>query len=154
MAPREKDVLECRQSPWPPPRRSTPHVSWSTGRGSAGPIPSASRWSSSRRSWRWCRRSPPSSATRPPRATPQRCEMEQLTAIVALVPEKHLIIGYKDVEVDEFWVRGHLPDYPLMPGVLICEAAAQLSSYFYGHAIMLTGSTFLGFGGMEDVRFR
>src|SRR3954454_24586083 len=87
------------------------------------------------------------------RANPQRFEMEQLTAIVALVPEKHLIIGYKDVEADEFWVRGHLPDYPLMPGVLICEAAAQLSS-FYCHTIKLVENGFLGFGGMEDVRFR
>src|SRR5215213_10622836 len=84
----------------------------------------------------------------------QRFEMEQLTAIVALMPEKQLIIGYKDVEPDEFWVRGHLPDFPLMPGVLICEAAAQLSSYYFGHVIKLTEGSFLGFGGMEDVRFR
>jgi len=88
------------------------------------------------------------------RTNPQRFEMEQLTAIVALVPEKHLVIGYKDVDPDEFWVRGHLPDFPLMPGVLICEAAAQLSSYFFCQVIKLPGSTFLGFGGMEDVRFR
>jgi 3-hydroxyacyl-[acyl-carrier-protein] dehydratase len=88
------------------------------------------------------------------RTNPQRFEMEQLTAIVALVPEKHLVVGYKDVEPDEFWVRGHLPDFPLMPGVLICEAAAQLSSYFFCQVIKLPGSTFLGFGGMEDVRFR
>ena len=63
------------------------------------------------------------------RANPQRFEMEQLTAIVRLDLENTLIIGYKDVSSDEFWVRGHMPDYPLMPGVLICEAAAQLSSY-------------------------
>jgi 3-hydroxyacyl-[acyl-carrier-protein] dehydratase len=83
----------------------------------------------------------------------QRFEMEQLTAIVALDPDRHLIIGYKDIEPDEFWVRGHMPDYPLMPGVMICEAAAQLSSY-YCHAIKLNESGFIGFGGMEDVRFR
>ena len=84
---------------------------------------------------------------------PQRFEMEQLTAIVALDPEQHLIIGYKDIEPDEFWVRGHVPGYPLMPGVLICEAAAQLASY-YCHVIQLVKNGFLGFGGMEDVRFR
>ena len=33
---------------------------------------------------------------------------------------------------DEFWVRGHMPDYPLMPGVLMCEAAAQLCSFSAG----------------------
>ena len=84
---------------------------------------------------------------------PQRFEMEQLTAIVLLDPKQHLIIGYKDVAADEFWVRGHMPAYPLMPGVLICEAAAQLSSY-YCHAIKLVQGSFIGFGGMEDVRFR
>ena len=84
---------------------------------------------------------------------PQRFEMEQLTAIVTLDPDHHLIIGYKDVEPDEFWVRGHMPDYPLMPGVLMCEAAAQLASY-YCYAIKLSQGGFLGFGGMEDVRFR
>lgn len=87
------------------------------------------------------------------RGNPQRFEMEQLTAILSYDPEKHLIIGYKDIEPDEFWVRGHMPDYPLMPGVLICEAAAQLSSY-YCYAINLMKGRFLGFGGMEDVRFR
>ena len=60
---------------------------------------------------------------------PQRFEMEQLTAIVRLDPESKLIIGYKDDRADEFWVRGHMPEYPLMPGVMICEAAAQLSSF-------------------------
>jgi 3-hydroxyacyl-[acyl-carrier-protein] dehydratase len=87
------------------------------------------------------------------RANPQRFEMEQLTAIVLLDVAKHLIIGYKDVAPNEFWVRGHMPDYPLMPGVLMCEAAAQLSSY-YCQAIKLNESGFIGFGGMEDVRFR
>ncbi len=84
---------------------------------------------------------------------PQRFEMEQLTAIVSIDPESHLIIGYKDVGFDEFWVRGHVPGYPLMPGVLMCEAAAQLASY-YCYYIKIVEDGFLGFGGMEDVRFR
>ena len=40
------------------------------------------------------------------RGNPQRFEMEQLTAIIYLDPKEHLVIGYKDVEADEFWVRG------------------------------------------------
>ena len=84
---------------------------------------------------------------------PQRFEMEQLDAIVVLEKDEHLIIGYKDVKDDEFWVRGHMPGYPLMPGVMICEAAAQLASY-YCHLINLAEGSFIGFGGMEDVRFR
>ncbi len=84
---------------------------------------------------------------------PQRFEMEQLTAVVHLDRDQHLIVGFKDVRPDEFWVRGHMPDYPLMPGVLMCESAAQLCS-FYCYTIQILENGFIGFGGMEDVRFR
>jgi 3-hydroxyacyl-[acyl-carrier-protein] dehydratase len=87
------------------------------------------------------------------RVIPQRFEMEQLTAIVHIDPGQHLIIGYKDVRPDEFWVRGHMPNYPLMPGVLMCEAAAQLCSYYCVTQGLLQGD-FIGFGGLEEVRFR
>jgi 3-hydroxyacyl-[acyl-carrier-protein] dehydratase len=84
---------------------------------------------------------------------PQRFEMEQLTAIVYLDGERQLIAGYKDVSADEFWVRGHMPGYPLLPGVLMCEAAAQLCSYYVAVMGLLQGD-FLGFGGLDAVRFR
>jgi 3-hydroxyacyl-[acyl-carrier-protein] dehydratase len=87
------------------------------------------------------------------RMNPQRHEMEQLTAVVHMDKEKHLIAGYKDVAPDEFWVRGHMPDYPLMPGVLMCEAAAQLCAYYTKTVGLLSGD-FIGFAGMENVRFR
>jgi 3-hydroxyacyl-[acyl-carrier-protein] dehydratase len=87
------------------------------------------------------------------RVIPQRFEMEQLSAIVLLDPARQLIIGYKDVEPDAFWVRGHMPGYPLMPGVLMCEAAAQLCSYYVVTQGLLQGD-FIGFGGLENVRFR
>jgi 3-hydroxyacyl-[acyl-carrier-protein] dehydratase len=83
----------------------------------------------------------------------QRYEMEQLTAVLWVDTEANLIVGYKDIAPDEFWVRGHMPDFPLMPGVLMCEAAAQLCSVFCQHIGLVRGS-FLGFGGMEAVRFR
>jgi 3-hydroxyacyl-[acyl-carrier-protein] dehydratase len=87
------------------------------------------------------------------KVNPQRFEMEQLTAIVLMDTERQLIAGYKDVRVDEFWVRGHMPAFPLLPGVLMCEAAAQLASYY----MVTTGfgsGDFIGFGGLEHVRFR
>jgi 3-hydroxyacyl-[acyl-carrier-protein] dehydratase len=84
---------------------------------------------------------------------PQRFEMQQLTAIVYLDPTQHLIAGYKDVRPDEFWVRGHMPGYPLLPGVLMCEAAAQLCSYYIVTQGLMRGD-FIGFGGLENVRFR
>jgi 3-hydroxyacyl-[acyl-carrier-protein] dehydratase len=84
---------------------------------------------------------------------PQRYEMEQLTAIVHLDPEKHLVVAYKDVRPDEFWVRGHMPDFPLLPGVLMCEAAAQLCSYYVMKHANESGD-FIAFGGLEHVKFR
>ena len=83
----------------------------------------------------------------------QRYEMEQLTAVVYDDPKKLICVGYKDVTDSEFWVRGHLPGMPLMPGVIMCEAAAQLCSYFT-HKHDLLGCKVVGFGGMQDVRFR
>jgi 3-hydroxyacyl-[acyl-carrier-protein] dehydratase len=87
------------------------------------------------------------------KVNPQRFEMEQLTAVVHVDPQNHIVAGYKDVKEDEFWVRGHMPGYPLFPGVLMCEAAAQLCSY-YLTTQNLMGGDFIGFGGLENVRFR
>ncbi len=87
------------------------------------------------------------------KVNPQRFEMEQIDAIVFLDVENKLIVGYKDVRHDEFWVRGHLPGFPLLPGVLMCEASAQICSYHSMTQHDFSGD-FLGFGGMENVRFR
>jgi 3-hydroxyacyl-[acyl-carrier-protein] dehydratase len=84
---------------------------------------------------------------------PQRFEMEQIDAIVYLDKVNHVVAGYKDARPDEFWVRGHMPGYPLLPGILMCEAAAQLCSYYTTVAGLLQGD-FIGFGGLENVRFR
>ena len=83
----------------------------------------------------------------------QRFEMEQLTAIVHEEHSRGLCVGYKDVTPDEFWVRGHFPGVPLMPGVLMCEAVAQLSSYYTQRHNLLDAEV-IGFGGLEEVRFR
>lgn len=84
---------------------------------------------------------------------PQRHEMEQLSAIVFEDSVSHICVGYKDLTTHEFWVRGHMPGMPLMPGVVMLEAAAQLCSYFVGKYDLL-GAAMVGFGGLEDVRFR
>ena len=84
---------------------------------------------------------------------PQRFEMEQLTAVVYANEEDFSCVGYKDVAHDEFWVRGHMPGMPLMPGVVILEAIAQLCS-FVTQRYDLLGADIVGFGGLEDVRFR
>ena len=83
----------------------------------------------------------------------QRFEMEQLTAIVLEDTERNICVGYKDTTTSDFWVRGHMPGMPLMPGVVMLEAAAQLCSY-YAQKLDLLGTRMIGFGCLEDVRFR
>jgi 3-hydroxyacyl-[acyl-carrier-protein] dehydratase len=87
------------------------------------------------------------------RINPQRFEMEQLTAIVYDDRKTGICVGYKDVTADEFWVRGHMPGLPLMPGVIMCEAAAQLCSY-HAQRHNLLDAEMIGFGGLDEVRFR
>jgi len=84
---------------------------------------------------------------------PQRAEMEQLTAIVFEDVSTNRCVGYKDITGDEFWVNGHMPGMPLMPGVIMLEAMAQMCSYFVQKNDLL-GSEIVGFGGLNDVRFR
>ena len=83
---------------------------------------------------------------------PQRFEMEQLTAVVFIDPTVWSCVGYKDVTDQEFWVRGHMPGLPLMPGVVMLEAIAQLCSYVTQKHDLL-GAAMVGFGGLEEVRF-
>jgi len=83
---------------------------------------------------------------------PQSFEMSQLDAVVWADLEKLESIGYKDITDDEFWVRGHIPGRPIMPGVIMVEAAAQLASFFMKRIYGLEG--FIGFSGIEKTRFR
>ena len=84
---------------------------------------------------------------------PQRFEMEQLSGIVFIDNERNGAIGFKDVTDSEFWITGHMPGFPLMPGVILCECAAQLAGFFARKFDLIDGD-FLGFGGMDDIRFR
>ena len=83
---------------------------------------------------------------------PQDFEMQQLDGIIWYDKEKYLILGYKDLTENEFWVRGHIPGRPIMPGVIMIEAAAQLSSVCVKHVYELKG--FIGFASIESAKFR
>lgn len=83
---------------------------------------------------------------------PQRYEMSHLDAVVWYDKEKFLILGYKDLTENEFWIRGHIPGRPLMPAVIMIEAAAQLLSVFVKRVYELEG--FIGFAGIDSAKFR
>jgi 3-hydroxyacyl-[acyl-carrier-protein] dehydratase len=87
------------------------------------------------------------------KANPQRYEFEMLTAITEIDTEQKFLVGFKDLGEDEFWARGHIPGNPLMPGVLMCEAAAQLGSFY----VMNQGyikEGMMGLGAIESAKFK
>lgn len=47
---------------------------------------------------------------------------------VTEIEEGKRVVGYKNVTINEPFFQGHFPDYPVMPGVLIVEALAQVGA--------------------------
>ncbi len=76
-----------------------------------------------------------------------------LEGVVRFSTEEPVSIGYKDIRADDWWCADHVPGRPLFPGVLMIEAGAQLASW--DHLMRHPEQTgFLGFGGLNDTRFR
>jgi 3-hydroxyacyl-[acyl-carrier-protein] dehydratase len=84
----------------------------------------------------------------------QREEFEQVDRLISLDLEAGLAVGIKSQRADEFWTRGHIPGRPIMPGVLMIEMAAQISSAIYHLKFQTGGKKFFGFGGVNLVKFR
>ncbi len=73
-----------------------------------------------------------------------------------LVDEVHTnedgtVMGSYTVRGDEFFLQGHFPDNPIVPGVMLCEMAAQCSCLLMADKVK--GKTTL-YAGMNNVKFK
>jgi 3-hydroxyacyl-[acyl-carrier-protein] dehydratase len=83
-------------------------------------------------------------------AIPHRPPMLLLDEIVEWEQER--IVCRKTFQPDEWFFQGHYPDFPLVPGVLLCEAAMQagavlLSRHPKGEGVPVAGR-------LNDVKFK
>jgi beta-hydroxyacyl-ACP dehydratase FabZ len=65
------------------------------------------------------------------------------------------IVGLKNVTVNEGFFQGHFPNHPVMPGVLICEAMAQVAAILaYVSRGNGTGENIFVLTGLDRVKFK
>jgi beta-hydroxyacyl-ACP dehydratase FabZ len=65
------------------------------------------------------------------------------------------VVGIKNVTINDNFFQGHFPSRPVMPGVLICEAMAQVGAIFAHNARggMTDGKVFV-LTGLDNVKFK
>jgi len=68
--------------------------------------------------------------------------------------EESKIVGIKCVTMNEPFFQGHFPEYPVMPGVLIIEAMAQVACILGLRILKREGNASVLFTGIDAVRFR
>jgi beta-hydroxyacyl-ACP dehydratase FabZ len=67
----------------------------------------------------------------------------------------HKIVGIKNVTMNENFFQGHFPNHPVMPGVLICEAMAQVGAIFAHNARGgMDGDKVFVLTGLDKVKFK
>jgi len=86
------------------------------------------------------------------RILPHRYPFLLVDRIVELEPLRRAV-GIKQVTINEPFFQGHFPGYPVMPGVLIVEAMAQVGGVAVGSAPENRGKLAL-FAGIDNVRFK
>ncbi|PID56798.1 3-hydroxyacyl-[acyl-carrier-protein] dehydratase FabZ [candidate division KSB3 bacterium] len=64
------------------------------------------------------------------------------------------IIGIKNVTINEPFFQGHFPGIPVMPGVLIIEAMAQVSGIFFFNTFGGEQDRITYFAGLDNTKFR
>lgn len=83
---------------------------------------------------------------------PHRYPFSLVDRIVEYVPGKRAV-GIKNVTFNEPHFQGHFPGQPIMPGVLIVEAMAQVGGVVLTQVLESEAGLFV-FAGIDKVRFR
>ncbi|MDJ0689153.1 MAG: 3-hydroxyacyl-ACP dehydratase FabZ [Xenococcaceae cyanobacterium MO_188.B32] len=83
---------------------------------------------------------------------PHRYPFALVDRILELVPGEKAV-GLKNVTFNEPYFPGHIPNRPLMPGVLMVEAMAQVGGVILMQIPGMKGK-FFAFAGIDKVRFR
>ena len=68
--------------------------------------------------------------------------------------EAERVVGIKNVTVNEPFFAGHFPDYPVMPGVLIIEAMAQVAGVLVLSGIPDRKNKLVLLAGVDGAKFR
>ncbi len=84
---------------------------------------------------------------------PHRYPFLLVDRIIELTPKKR-VVGIKQVSINEPFFQGHFPDAPVMPGVLIVEALAQVGAILALREIENRENKLVLFSGINNARFR
>lgn len=88
------------------------------------------------------------------KSIPHRYPFLLVDRIVEIDTDKK-IIGIKNVSINENFFQGHFPSRPVMPGVLICEAMAQVGAIFAHNARGgMTDNKVFVLTGLDNVKFK